>query len=101
MKQITFVKKKLKKAKGKKSYKKVFQSGSLVTNDETGVFAIVIKKIESKIGIVLNFQKMWFGVLNCAVKCLLGYVKTIWKNGRNLGQLRIFIQKSGKIIRKK
>jgi hypothetical protein len=48
----SFVKKKLKKQKPKKSIKNFFKSGCLGTNDEPGVFAILMMKIESEIGIV-------------------------------------------------
>ncbi len=97
-----FSEEKTEKAKAKTKFqKKVLQSGCLGTNHKPGVFAIVIPKIESEIGIVWNFEKIWIGVVNYAVKCLLEYVKTIQKNGWNLGQLSIFIQKSGKLIRRK
>ncbi len=75
----SFVKKKTEKAKANKKFQKSFSEWLLRKNDEPGVFAILRMKIESEIGIVWNFDKIWIGVLNYAVKCLLEYVKTIRK----------------------
>ncbi len=74
-----FCEEKIEKAKAKKRFKVFLKSGCLGTNDAPGVFAIVIMKIESEIGIVWNFEKIWIGVLNYAVKNQLEYVKTIRK----------------------